>query len=110
MSYQVGFCFWLLTFEQEIAEQINKKFDIIPLLTTVAQTAVKEKVIRVIIATFRVCHRLCHPYDRVLGSIECIPITVFSEPGCEGPVTESAIHASCPTLAFRKELGYAKMV
>lgn len=24
MSYQVGFCLWLLTFEQEIAEQINK--------------------------------------------------------------------------------------
>jgi hypothetical protein len=24
MSYQVGFCFWLLTFDQEIAEQINK--------------------------------------------------------------------------------------
>ncbi|CAL1704022.1 unnamed protein product [Somion occarium] len=53
MSYQVGFCFWLLTFQQEIAEQIDKKFDIIPLLTTVAQNAVKEKVIRVIIATFR---------------------------------------------------------
>lgn len=24
MSYQVGFCLWLLTFEQEVAEQINK--------------------------------------------------------------------------------------
>ena len=24
MSYQVGFCFWLLTFEEDIAEQINK--------------------------------------------------------------------------------------
>lgn len=24
MSYQVGFCFWLLTFEQEVAEQIQK--------------------------------------------------------------------------------------
>jgi V-type H+-transporting ATPase subunit H len=24
MNYQVGFCFWLLTFETEIAEQINK--------------------------------------------------------------------------------------
>ena len=23
MNYQVGFCFWLLTFETEIAEQIN---------------------------------------------------------------------------------------
>lgn len=24
MSYQVAFCFWLLTFEQSIAEQIDK--------------------------------------------------------------------------------------
>ncbi|KAI0928244.1 hypothetical protein AcW1_005549 [Taiwanofungus camphoratus] len=53
MSYQVGFCLWLLTFEQEIAEQINKKFDIIPTLIEVAQAAAKEKVIRVIVATFR---------------------------------------------------------
>lgn len=70
MCYQIAFCFWLLTFEQEIAEEINKsvtqlrfpnqaethndrKYDIIPLLTDVAQAAVKEKVIRVIVSTFR---------------------------------------------------------
>ena len=71
MCYQIGFCFWLLTFEQEIAEEINKcgleqlnpfdkadprhdrKYDLIPLLTDVAQEAVKEKVIRVIVSTFR---------------------------------------------------------
>lgn len=71
MCYQIAFCFWLLTFEQDIAEEINKfvpwqlrlpiqtdarndrKYDIIPLLTDVAQAAVKEKVIRVIVSTFR---------------------------------------------------------
>ncbi|KAF8964109.1 armadillo-type protein [Flammula alnicola] len=53
MSYQVAFCLWLLSFEQSIAEQINKKYDIIPSLVEVAQNAVKEKVIRVIVATFR---------------------------------------------------------
>ncbi|KZT03559.1 ATPase V1 complex subunit H [Laetiporus sulphureus 93-53] len=53
MTYQVGFCIWLLTFDQEVAEQINKKYDVIPILTNVAQNAVKEKVIRVIVATFR---------------------------------------------------------
>lgn len=71
MCYQIAFCFWLLVFEQEIAEEINKsvlrlprpststdldnyrKYDIIPLLTDVAQEAVKEKVIRVIVSTFR---------------------------------------------------------
>jgi len=31
-----------------------RKYDIIPTLLQVAQTAVKEKVIRVIVATFRV--------------------------------------------------------
>ncbi|KAJ6547152.1 ATPase V1 complex subunit H [Mycena capillaripes] len=53
MSYQVAFCIWLLSFEQNVAENINKKYDIIPLLVDVAQGAVKEKVIRVIVATFR---------------------------------------------------------
>ncbi|PPQ64691.1 hypothetical protein CVT26_002781 [Gymnopilus dilepis] len=53
MSYQVAFCFWLLSFEQNISEQINKKYDVIPVLVEVAQNAVKEKVIRVIVATFR---------------------------------------------------------
>lgn len=53
MNYQVGFCFWLLTFEEDIAEQINKKYDVIPLFISVAQAAAKEKVVRVIIATFR---------------------------------------------------------
>jgi V-type H+-transporting ATPase subunit H len=73
MSYQVAFCLWLLSFEQDVSEQINKsvlyhtlvvialtlgcrKYDIIPLLVNVAQAAVKEKVIRVIVATFRVAY------------------------------------------------------
>ncbi|KAF8589958.1 ATPase, V1 complex, subunit H [Ramaria rubella] len=53
MCYQAGFCFWLITFEPHIAENINAKFDIIPVLTDIAQSAVKEKVIRVVVATFR---------------------------------------------------------
>jgi len=47
------FCFWLLSFDQDLAEEINKKFDIIPVLTDIAKAAVKEKVIRIVIATFR---------------------------------------------------------
>jgi len=53
MCYQVCFCFWLLTFEKNVAEQINRKFDIIPLLMSIAQSVVKEKVQRVIVATYR---------------------------------------------------------
>ncbi|KAG8812638.1 H(+)-transporting V1 sector ATPase subunit H [Serendipita sp. 399] len=57
MTYQVSFCIWLLTFETEVAKDINKwklkrQYDIIPILTEAAQSAVKEKVFRVILATF----------------------------------------------------------
>lgn len=31
-----------------------RKYDIVPVLTSIAQSAVKEKVIRVIVSTFRV--------------------------------------------------------
>ncbi|PVG03092.1 ATPase, V1 complex, subunit H [Serendipita vermifera] len=53
MTYQASFCLWLLSFERDVARDINKQYDIIPLLTEAAQSAVKEKVIRVILATFR---------------------------------------------------------
>ncbi|RUS20645.1 hypothetical protein BC938DRAFT_475525 [Jimgerdemannia flammicorona] len=53
MQYQVIFCLWLLAFESEIAAQLNRKYDIIPTLIEIAKAAIKEKVIRVIIATFR---------------------------------------------------------
>ncbi|KAG9284085.1 hypothetical protein G9A89_022859 [Geosiphon pyriformis] len=53
MQYQVMFCFWLLTFIKEIAAQFNKKYDIIPTLIDIAKSAIKEKIIRVIIGTFR---------------------------------------------------------
>lgn len=53
ISYQIGFSLWLLSFEENIAEEMNKKYDVIPLLIDIAQAAIKEKVIRVIVATFR---------------------------------------------------------
>jgi hypothetical protein len=56
MSYQAALCFWLLSFDTEIAQTINASCDVIPLLLDIAQSAVKEKVIRVVMATFRVCH------------------------------------------------------
>ena len=102
MSYQVGFCFWLLTFEQEIAEQINKKFDIIPLLTTVAQTAVKEKVIRVIVATFRVEHS---PHAQATASAHILP-----EPHYQGTSREPSGHACRSTASVREESVHAEMV
>ncbi|KAF8977479.1 H(+)-transporting V1 sector ATPase subunit H [Entomortierella lignicola] len=53
MQYQVIYCFWILTFDKDIAEEINRKYDIIPTLVEIARSAIKEKVIRVIISTLR---------------------------------------------------------
>lgn len=53
IQYQLAFCFWLLTFDIEIASQFNKRFAVIPLLTELARSAVKEKVIRILVAIFR---------------------------------------------------------
>lgn len=53
MVYQAVFCFWLFSFDEEIAGELNAKFGIIPLLADVARNAVKEKVVRVIVATLK---------------------------------------------------------
>lgn len=53
LVYQVVFCLWLFSFEEEIASELNVKFGFIPLLTDVARNAVKEKVVRIIVATLR---------------------------------------------------------
>ncbi|KAF9960898.1 H(+)-transporting V1 sector ATPase subunit H [Mortierella alpina] len=53
MQYQVIYCFWILTFDTEIAQELNRKYDVIPQLVEIAKSAIKEKVIRVIISTLR---------------------------------------------------------
>ncbi|KAK0545933.1 H(+)-transporting V1 sector ATPase subunit H [Tilletia horrida] len=52
-QYQVILSFWLLSFDPEIAANLNVKFGVIPLLADVARRAVKEKVIRIIFSTFK---------------------------------------------------------
>lgn len=52
--YELTFAIWLLTFDADIAKNLDKKCQIIPTLVELAKSAVKEKIIRVIIATFRV--------------------------------------------------------
>ncbi|GAA6061538.1 hypothetical protein JCM10212_002745 [Sporobolomyces blumeae] len=53
MQYQLGFCFWLLTFDGPIAESINSKYNLIPLLLDLARAALKEKILRIVLSTFR---------------------------------------------------------
>ncbi|KAJ2559838.1 H(+)-transporting V1 sector ATPase subunit H [Coemansia sp. RSA 1933] len=51
-QYEVVFCLWLLTFEKPIAAALNKKYDVIPVMVDIARSAVKEKVIRIVIETW----------------------------------------------------------
>ncbi|KAF9137574.1 H(+)-transporting V1 sector ATPase subunit H [Mortierella sp. GBA39] len=53
MQYQVIYCFWILTFNEEIAQELNRMYDVIPQLVDIAKSAIKEKVIRVVIATLK---------------------------------------------------------
>lgn len=53
MQYQIVFCFWLLTFDEDIAKDINNSHEVIPLLVRVGKAANKEKIQRMIIATFK---------------------------------------------------------
>ncbi|GAA5806858.1 hypothetical protein MFLAVUS_000206 [Mucor flavus] len=51
--YELTFAVWLLSFDIEVAKNLDRRCQVIPTLIELAKSAVKEKVIRVIIATFR---------------------------------------------------------
>lgn len=53
MVYQVVFCLWLFSFDEDAASELNIKFGFIPILADVARSAVKEKVVRIVVATLR---------------------------------------------------------
>ncbi|XP_076340120.1 V-type proton ATPase subunit VhaSFD [Tachypleus tridentatus] len=52
IQYQLVFCLWVMTFNTNLAEKMNK-FNIIPILADILSESVKEKVTRIILATFR---------------------------------------------------------
>ncbi|KAJ1672932.1 H(+)-transporting V1 sector ATPase subunit H [Spiromyces aspiralis] len=53
LQYGAGLCLWLLTFDRHVAAKLNKRYDLVPTMVEIARSAVKEKVIRVIVATWR---------------------------------------------------------
>jgi len=109
MSYQLGFCFWLLSFEKDIAEQINKcdcvlsahdrtanldltrRYDVIPLFVDVSKAAVKEKVIRVYIATLRVRTTRRRVISFLILQPESCHQSTLSEPTCDASVRTSTV-------------------
>ena len=58
MQYQVIFCIWLLTFNEEIASRVQNDYMLIPVLTDILNATEKEKVKRIILASFRVSFKL----------------------------------------------------
>lgn len=52
IQYQLTFCLWVLTFNVDLARRINK-YNVIPILADILSESGKEKVARIILATFR---------------------------------------------------------
>ncbi|KAK9245107.1 armadillo-type protein [Lipomyces tetrasporus] len=52
LQYYTILVFWLLSFESEPAEELNKKCDIIPIVLDIMKIAIKEKIIRVSVSLF----------------------------------------------------------
>jgi len=52
LQYQFVFCIWMLSFNVEIAGRIGEN-NVIPVMADILRTSQKEKVTRIIIATFR---------------------------------------------------------
>ncbi|ESO01597.1 hypothetical protein HELRODRAFT_81462 [Helobdella robusta] len=53
IQYQLIFCLWILTFDVSIANKISRYAGVIPVMSDILSDAAKEKVIRIILATFR---------------------------------------------------------
>lgn len=54
MQYQIIYCIWLLSFEEDIVGLLDRQFNVTPILIDIAQNSIKEKVVRVIASTFKV--------------------------------------------------------
>lgn len=69
IQYQLTFCLWVLTFNKEIAEKMNK-YSVIPTLGDILSESVKEKVTRITLAVFR--NLIEKPQDSVISRDNCI--------------------------------------
>lgn len=57
IQYQLVCCLWLLTFNQDIVNNIEEKYSLIPVVADILNSTEKEKVKRIIVAFFRVCFK-----------------------------------------------------
>lgn len=52
ITYNIIYSIWLVTFDKELCSNINSDHHIIPPLSNIAKSSIKEKVVRLILATF----------------------------------------------------------
>ncbi|KAJ3258864.1 H(+)-transporting V1 sector ATPase subunit H [Boothiomyces macroporosus] len=87
VQYQAIYSIWLLSFVKEIAADLEKKYHVIPVLRDIAKSAIKEKVVRIVISTFKnmlinaptenIIPMLGH---KLLGVIETLSVRKWSDP------------------------------
>lgn len=58
IQYQLIFCVWICTFDYDLTLTMNR-YNAIPNLADILSESIKEKVIRMILATFRVSPVFC---------------------------------------------------
>jgi V-type H+-transporting ATPase subunit H len=54
MQYQIIYCLWLMSFNEYIAGHLDTKVKMSIVFVDIAKNAIKEKVVRVIVGTFKV--------------------------------------------------------
>ncbi|OLL25566.1 V-type proton ATPase subunit H [Neolecta irregularis DAH-3] len=53
LQYNILLVIWLLSFQPSLAREVNKKYDVVLLLSDILKSAIKEKITRVALAIFR---------------------------------------------------------
>ncbi|KAJ2825180.1 H(+)-transporting V1 sector ATPase subunit H [Coemansia sp. 'formosensis'] len=62
-QYEVVFCLWLMSFERSIAASLDRRLDVIALTAEIARSAVKEKVVRIVVALWTNLLRLAAAHN-----------------------------------------------
>ncbi|KAJ3085168.1 H(+)-transporting V1 sector ATPase subunit H [Quaeritorhiza haematococci] len=53
IQYQIVYCLWLMSFVKEVSADIQRRYDILSVSIDIAKAAIKEKVVRVIVALWK---------------------------------------------------------
>lgn len=93
IQYQMIFCVWILTFEKHNCQAMLQIGDIVPIMIEVAKAAVKEKIIRLVVASFINFMRLC---DK-----QAIPLFVGSK---VSPFIETLVSRTYTDEEFRADI------